>query len=112
MAAALSLHNRVLAALILTSCGSSSFRGDVVGEVGWSPPFIPIRIGVSTAGRVSATFAERIATPLGIIDFGASGSVPIKQEIDLLRRSEALKTKRVLIVRVDGQAMELMRQRS
>ena len=93
-----------LAALTLTSCGSLRSRGEVVGEVGWSPPFIPIRIGVNTAGRVSATFAERIGTPLGIIDFGVSGSVPIKQEIDLLRRSEALKTKRVLIVRVDGQA--------
>ncbi len=76
----------------------------MVGEVDWSPPFVPIRIGVNTVGRVSATFAERIGTPLGIIDFGVSGSVPIKQEIDLLRRSEALKAKRVLIVRVDGQA--------
>jgi hypothetical protein len=94
----------VLAALTLTSCGFLRSRGEVVGEVGWSPPFIPIRIGVNTAGRVSATFAERIGTPLGIIDFGVSGSVPIKQEIDLLRRSDALKAKRVLIVRVDGQA--------
>jgi hypothetical protein len=94
----------VLMLVTLASCGSFRSKGEVVGEFGWSPPFIPVRIGVSTAGRVSATFAERIGTPLGIIDFGVSGSVPIKQEIDLLRRSEALKTKRVLIVRVDGQA--------
>ncbi len=101
----LGLHRHVTIALVLmtvTSCGSLRSRGEVVGELGWSPPFIPVRIGVSTAGRVSATFAERIGTPLGIIDFGVSGSVPIRQEIDLLRRSDALKAKRVLIVRVDG----------
>ncbi|MDW8317596.1 MAG: hypothetical protein RMN53_07130 [Anaerolineae bacterium] len=65
---------------------------------------VPIRVGVSSRGVVTVTLAERLTTPIGTFDLGISGSIPIRHEINQLRYSQALATKRILIVRVDDKA--------
>ena len=94
----------ILILLTVNACSVLERKSEIVGKVGWSPPLIPIRIGLNTAGRLSVTFSGAVATPIGVFDVGVSGSTPIVEKINALRNSGELPAKRLLIVRVDGEA--------
>ena len=68
-------------------------QGDI--EIGYQPPYVPIRISVNSRGEVNAEASYEWVTSIGTFDIGGGVSV------DTLRGSYASD---VLIVRVDGEA--------
>lgn len=82
----------VLALFGLTSCANG--EGGAI-EGGYTPPGIPIRISINSAGDINLGMSNSWATPYGTFDLGYGGSV-------LSLRDQY--TARLLIVRVDNQA--------
>lgn len=54
-----------LAAFLIASCAPQPQV-----EVGYQPPFVPIRISVNSRGEVSAEFSKKFNTPYGTFDVG------------------------------------------
>jgi len=73
--------------LVLTGC-------DIVGQIGYSPPGIPVKVTVNSKGEVKLSASYSVATPIGTFSLGGGKTIhSIRQESD----------KRLLVVRVDGQ---------
>lgn len=78
-----------LQTILLAGCG-------VAGEVGYSPPIIPVRISINTRGEINIGLSHEFCTPIGTFDLGIGGTVySLRNQYD----------NRVLIVRVDNQAV-------
>jgi hypothetical protein len=75
--------------VILSSCAGNSNI-----EVGYQPPFIPIRVAVDRWGSVTASSSYQLSTLIGTFDLTAGHSIPA------IRRNAQYP---VLIVRVDNQ---------
>lgn len=70
--------------LLLTSCG-------VVGEIGYSPPGIPIKVSVNSEGNVNLSASHSVTTPIGTFSLGGGRTIySLRDESD----------KRLLVVRV------------
>lgn len=78
-----------LQAILSAGCGA-------VGEVGYSPPIIPVRISINTMGEINVGLSHEFCTPIGTFDLSLGGTVySLRNQYD----------NRVLIVRVDNQAV-------
>lgn len=94
-------HHRIVIILLiplilltLTGCGA-------IGEIIYSPPYIPIKIGINTNGEITLEPSTEIGirTNFGTFELGGNASY----KIPTLRQSETYKDKRLLIVRVDSE---------
>jgi hypothetical protein len=76
--------------MLLSSCGG----GDPNVEVGYQPPFIPIRVAVNRWGDVSVESSYQLSTPIGTFDLTMGYSIAaIRRDADYP----------VLVIRVDDE---------
>jgi hypothetical protein len=71
--------------LLLVGCGET----DVAVKAGWSPPFVPVKLSISSEGKISLSTGQSIVTPVGTFSLEEEASrtlVPEENTIHLIIR--------------------------